>query len=259
MTKAEPCAVCGRPDWCTVGARYRCCMRVQSSTPAKNGGWLHAIDGAQKVEIPSRPAPALSINYTAILREWKKDWDNPALKRLALSLGVDFSACAVLGACWAPEHRAWAWPMYDPYFNPIGIRLRDDHGRKWAVKGSRQGLFLPAVEPKETAYVCEGPTDTAAALSMGLYAVGRPSCLGCENEVARLFRRQDVRKVVIVADTDDPGFNGARKLAPALPMKSVILLPPAKDLRAFYCDGGTREDLEALASCMVWNQPRRTE
>ena len=190
--------------------------------------------------------------------EYCKDgrWHRTQINLLARDLGVSASACFWLGAVWAtPQYRGWAWPMRDGYYEYVGIRLRSPEGRKWAVKGSHQGLFLPTIDPQETCYVCEGPTDTAAALSMGLFAIGRPSCLGCEVEVARLFRRLDVRRAVIVADADDPGFNGARKLAASLPIPSVVIVPPTKDLRAFYQMGGTRAMIEALASQQVWNVP----
>lgn len=257
VTKADPCKVCGKPDWCTRGDRYHCCMRVQSPKPAENGGWLHPIDGAgaKPITRPARQAP--TIHCADYLEPWYGDLQSPTLHLLAARLGVAENACRYLGAVWARQFEAWAWPMKDAYGNYVGIRLRADDGRKWAVKGSRQGLFLPAIPGQEVAYVCEGPTDTAAAISMGLYAVGRPSCLGCENEVRTLFKRLDVRRAVIISDSDTPGFEGARRLSASLHIPSVILVPPAKDMRAFYQAGGTREMLNAQASDMIWNIPKK--
>lgn len=257
VSKREPCAICGKDHWCARGERYWNCMRIAGGKPCANGGWLYPIEGAQKRTVFRPKVEAPTIHCYDYLNRWKCS-PGPTWDRLASALGLSAFALQCLETTWATEYHAWAWPMFDAYRNAVGIRLRDDNGRKWAVKGSRQGLFLPAIEPQETAYVCEGPTDTAAALSMGLFAVGRPSCLGCENEIVRLFRRLDVRKVVIISDNDEPGWNGARKLAAMLPMPSLILLPPAKDIREFYQQGGTREDLQALADNMVWNVPRRT-
>lgn len=231
-------------------------MRVQSSKPMKNGGFWHPIDGAgaKPITRPARQAP--TMHCADYLEPWYGDLRAPTLHLLAASLGVAENSCRYLGAVWAPEYSAWAWPMKDAYGNYVGIRLRADDGRKWAVKGSRQGLFLPAIPGQEVAYVCEGPTDTAAALSMGLFSVGRPSCLGCDNEVRTLFKRLDVRRAVIISDSDTPGFEGARRLSASLHIPSVILVPPAKDMRAFYQAGGTREMLNAQSSSMIWNIPK---
>jgi hypothetical protein len=58
--------------------------------------------------------------------------------------------------------------MNDGKRSVIGIRLRNDLGRKWAVTGSRQGLFLPGPHPGQTVLIVEGPTDAAAAVDLGV-------------------------------------------------------------------------------------------
>lgn len=257
VTPAEPCQVCGKPDWCTIGERYHCCMRIASDKPAKNGGWLHAIAGAERKALPPPvPVSEPKIPWHDILEGWFSRPTGLKPRNLASELGVTEKSLWLLEVVWAPEHTAWAWPMKDAYYNYLGIRLRDHSGKKWAVKGSHQGLFIPACPGQETAYVCEGPTDTAAALSMGLYAIGRPSCTGGEAEIIRLFRRLDVRRAVIISDNDGPGYAGAVKLSAMLRIPSVILVPPGKDIRAFYLAGGTAAMLQAQADSMVWNVPK---
>jgi 5S rRNA maturation endonuclease (ribonuclease M5) len=148
--------------------------------------------------------------------------------------------------------------MRDPNRKVIGIRLRNVEGRKWAVKGSRQGLFIPTVYPFDfdgTLYIVEGPTDLAAALTLGLYALGRPACLGQEEMILQFIRAQKVRRLVIVTDNDEPGLRGAAKLQSVLPVLSCIHVPPAKDIREFLNLGGRWPMIEACIKDTVWTSP----
>lgn len=47
VTKAEPCFVCGKFDWCLISAdgSAAICARVKSERPAGSAGWLHRHDG----------------------------------------------------------------------------------------------------------------------------------------------------------------------------------------------------------------------
>lgn len=231
-------------------------MRVQSSKPAKNGGWLHPLDNAPAVKLPPKPAPAPTINATAIIRKWSEDTPESSYRYLAQSLGVSIQSLLNIGTVWSVPHNAWAFPMFDGYRNTIGIRLRDQAGHKWAVTGSRQGLFLPAVEPQETVWVCEGPTDTAAGVTIGLYCIGRPSCRGSVVDLNTAIRQAGSRRVVILADNDGPGYSGALDFQKQCPIPSLILVPPAKDLRKFVQMGGTKPVLTALMTGMLWRTPK---
>jgi phage/plasmid primase-like uncharacterized protein len=131
-----------------------------------------------------------------------------------------------------------------------GIRLRGPDGRKWAVRGGREGLFLPAgLDVAQRLLICEGPTDTAAALDLGFAAVGRPSCTGGAGLLLRLVRERHPAEVVVVADGDPPGQRGARDLAAELRgyVRVVrVITPPAKDLREWLRAGATADNLAAL-------------
>ena len=56
----------------------------------------------------------------------------------------------------------------------VGIRLRSELGGKFAVKRSRLGLFMAELSGSGLLWVTEGESDCAAALSLGLEAVGIP-------------------------------------------------------------------------------------
>ena len=176
---------------------------------------------------------------------------------LAGQLGVAAWSLVALGACWSETHGAWAFPMSDERGEVIGIRLRYENGIKRAVLGSRNGLFIPEMEPERRLFVCEGPSDCAACLSLGIWAVGRPSCSACGPMLAEFIVRNKVREAVILADSDRPGIDGADRLE--LPCRSTVLLPPAaKDVRESVALGCTRELLESNLRGQVWKQPSGT-
>src|SRR5439155_12311592 len=93
---------------------------------------------------------------------------NELLTQDTSSLGLSATSLLRLGVGWSAPYRAWAFPMRDAGGAIRGIRLRTVAGKKFCVRGSKDGLFIPeesaAVGPL---LVCEGPTDTAALLDMG--------------------------------------------------------------------------------------------
>jgi hypothetical protein len=257
VTREKVCPVCKHGDWCRVfDDGWAECMRVRSDKPARSGGWMHRVaDGGRRAfaqALPPRRAPA-SINATSMHRAWLAGTTAEALAAFAASLGLAAASVAALSAAWAPPHAAWAFPMCDGYGNIVGIRLRNERG-KFAVRGSRQGIFLAAVPAQKTLFVCEGPTDTAAAVELGLFAAGRPNCCCGGLDVRTYARRHKCAKAVVVSDNDKPGLDGARKVGAELRMPYAVYVPPAKDLREFVRLGGTRAMIENTLKGTVWNQ-----
>ena len=254
VTRTNACPVCKHGDWCRVFADgWAECMRVRSDKPAKSGGWMHRIGEPPRCSIPPPPNwQPPTINATKMMRDWVGAPSTEALAGFAASLGVSMASLVAVGAAWAPPHAAWAFPMCDGYGNVIGIRLRNERG-KFAVRGSRQGIFLTAVPAQKTLLVCEGPTDTAAALDLGFFAVGRPNCSCGGVEIRTYARRHECAGAVIVSDNDKPGLDGARKVGAELRMPYAIYVPPAKDLREFCRLGGTRNMIENTLKQIVWN------
>lgn len=245
--------MCGKPDWCCLGTLYANCMRVESSKPCDNGGYLHPLDSKpidpiiiQRPAVESPPLKAEQM-HSAWARQTHEDW----IDALRSDLHVSRASLVALRAAWAAPHNAWAFPMYDGYGTMIGIRLRTSEGKKFAVTGSRQGLFLAQVAPRAELWICEGPTDTAAALTLGLFVIGRPSCLGAEDHISNFVRLWKVRRVVICADKDEPGQRGAEKLQSVLRVPSMIFTPPAKDLRAAVAAGLTSEMLKSMTKDVI--------
>ncbi|MBN2582548.1 MAG: hypothetical protein JXL80_05725 [Planctomycetes bacterium] len=268
--------MCGRGDWCGVSSdgTAAVCMRVESDRPVRNGGWLHRLTDATSyvVEREARRNPHDADpprpDFDRLHRRYLADTSDARLEQFAVMLGLSTASLRRLGATWAAVHRAWAFPMRSPEGEVVGIRLRREDGYKWAVTGSRQGLFIPDGQPPDLAnhmLFCEGPTDAAALLDVGLYAVGRPSCSGGHDLVMPLARGRDV---VIIADRDEPktrpdgsiwypGQEGAERLAAGLfgKARTVKIIRPTmgKDARQWIAAGATAVTIRAaVGNAKYW-------
>ncbi len=258
VSRREPCRICGKPQWCTIHANgSACCMRVESERPMKNGGWLHKSENPVQVTANPRPRiqkPDKTIDWAALLAPWKALTTQTMKDALAASLGVSVAAIASIGAVWAPNHSAWAFPMKSAYGETIGIRLRNDAGKKWAVTGSKAGLFYGEIARGRTLWVCEGCTDILAAITMGMNAVGRHACRGQDDMVSTLCVKHHITRAVIIADSDGPGLDGAEALQMALPRLTTVLWSPpgVKDLREALAAGGDLQWAESQVNNFIW-------
>jgi hypothetical protein len=197
----------------------------------------------------SRPAQDFAVQVT----QYQRAVNPSRLDALALHLGLTVATLQRFGIGWSNWHRAWTFPMRHTDGKIIGIRLRLPSGRKLAVKGSKDGLFVPDsmdLDAPVQLLIAEGPTDAAALVDLGFPAVvGRPSCTGGIKLLAELVRRVQPREAVVMADGDEPGQRGADNLANVLlcycPVVRVIT-PPAgiKDARAWLLAGAANVDLE---------------
>lgn len=262
VSAKNPCAICGKTDWCTFGEDASCCMRIQSDKSASNGGWIHASSSANSEKAKAElmkpiEEPKERINWDMLMADYSLNTIDQDLEEYAKSLGVDYLAIDALQAR-RKDTDTWAWPMRNGSGDVCGIRLRSKN-MKWAIKGSSAGLFIPQIDPPKVDYciICEGPTDTAAALSLGYWSIGRPSCLGCHEVVKHTIMRYGFKRVVLFSDNDTPkekpnggvftpGQDGAQKLAESLNMPYCIIIPHAKDIRAWLAHGITRLEIDAM-------------
>jgi hypothetical protein len=264
VSRAYRCPICRKPDWCLYAGpegdpTAAICARVESSRRCGEAGWLHRLRDDWRLTrqvvrsisiFPRAGRPDLYRVFVACQSAVRPE----QLDRLARALGLSTGSLRQLGIGWCAAYRAWSFPMRDAAGKLLGIRLRREDGGKFAVKGSREGLFLPEgnSEQSETLFVCEGPTDTAALLDLGFGNVaGRPSCTGGVRLLAELVQHRKPAAVVIVADNDGPGHLGADKLASVLACYAPtvrVIAPPAgiKDARAWLRAGAQRQDVEHL-------------
>lgn len=254
VSRSRLCPVCGRPDWCLVSRDTPPSRAVCSRTPSPvrwgEAGWMHHL--GPDLRLPDRPVRrALAVRTVPDLAAMAARLAAAAVPervaRLAVSLGLTPDSLYRLGIGW--DGRAWAFPMSDSTGRVRGIRLRYPDGSKLAVKGGREGLFVPIeLTGDGPLLACEGPTDCAAMLDLGFDCVGRPSCTGGTALVVGLVRRRRPCSVVVVADADEPGRRGAGSLAAVLATycRDVrVVTPPAKDAREWVRGGATRADVLA--------------
>ncbi len=270
-TKALRCPICDKPDWCEVteDGQIALCMRIESDKPVVKGGWTHKLSDPIPVR-KARPAkpPEPPPDFTAERDRCKMGVDHPKLYQLGVKLGLPAEALSAMEVGW--DGKNYTFPMYDGNCECIGVRLRSENGRKFAIEGSKNGLFIPVIgvypDSPQTLFVVEGPTDCAAMVAMGLTAIGRPSCQGGTEDIKQ-FIRGHRRDVVIVADRDPPkkrpdgtvwrpGVDGAYRLAISIRQHTrnvkVIVPPKYKDVRAWYHAGGTGNAILALAKNTKW-------
>lgn len=274
VKKDFPCPICEHTDWCSVAKDGKgvLCMRVDSPKPQEAGGWYHSL----KDPIPAhrlRPKKAISSpapDFSQYRDRFKMGVANPKLYHLATMLGLPAESLIQLEAGW--NGKEYTFPMYDGRCECIGIRLRAEKGAKFAVKGSKNGLFVPLAgaypDSRQTLYICEGETDTAALVAMRIPAIGRPACQ-TGTEYIKQFLGNTRRDVIIIADRDKPherpdgtlsrpGIEGAQRLAQAIHglVRGVkVVLPPLhKDVRAWYHAGGTGNAVLSLAANTAWTK-----
>ena len=260
VNRMRPCEHCRRPDWCLYLPDGSACICPRTSEGANRdlgeAGFLFVHrDDLARTYIPKpfkayprpKPEPRKDIDWNALTAVYEDNARGQKVKLLAKSLGVSMKSLRRLGLG-QTEKGGWTFPMYDECIRIIGIRIRANNGRKWAYPGSRNGLFVPKTEVhRDPLLICEGPTDVAALLDLGYEVIGRPSCTGGGDFI--LVYCAD-RKVVIVADRDGPGQDGALKLADRLwvPAAEVRIVTPLhrKDAREWVQSGGTRTAMDAV-------------
>jgi len=264
VTKANPCGICHKGDWCTIGEKGRCCMRAESDRPMSNGGWFHRFDADAPAYV-HRPPPPKKVEPTEdfgkMMNDWRVSASEKKLEGMADALGVTTHALWLLGATWCEEKRLMAFPMYDERSWGIdrvcGIRLRTMDGKKFAVAGSKSGVFFPfraqLLIDASRLFICEGPTDTAALLSLGLFGIGRASCRG-GIPIIEAIVDQIAQEVVIVCDNDSPGLEGADLLMKSIRKPVVKLIPPTKDIRSFVQKGATKALIDSMLKDMIWKR-----
>jgi hypothetical protein len=233
-------------------------MRVESNKPVAKGGWIHPLDSNLPKPVEQRQEP--KVVQPEIQRLAKKCWLDGAAMRLELAaeLGVSQQALDNLrvGELIQNGRRCSTWPERDARNRIIGLKRRFADGQKFYVSGSHQGINWPAGLrwiPGPLLLV-EGGSDTAALLTLGLPAIGRPSNTGGVQILADVLRRT-ARPIIVVGERDRridgckkgcrgcafcwPGLYGAamtaaqlRKiLGPAFPLEWRIVPYGFKDSR----------------------------
>ncbi len=285
-TRARRCPRCEHDGWCSVreDGSACVCMRVESPHPTRNGGWLHVLDGTRSYSPPPAaariepPPPDLRPLVERAVASTPAEWLDALACSLRLPTPAGIEALRRLGAhrarydaddvlrlsprdddaarrlrrwsAWVASGDVAAFPMWCRG-RVVGVRTRDiASANKMALPGGREGLFVPSglANGLDWLAVTEGPTDTAALLSLGIEAIGRPNCTGGVDECLRLALVLKPRRVAVMLDRDEPGIRGgvalARRLADVVADVRCVL-PPVKDARAWVAAGAKRAEVLA--------------
>lgn len=277
VSRKRPCPICAHTDWCAVATSGEVALCQRKSSPWRIGsaGWLHLLkerecSGVRTIAHPGRQAilsPSEQARIAAQARACFHAGGDAWWSQLAILLGPGITTEALhsLRVGRHPERvDVAAFPMGSVQHPTTGIRYRASNGTKWSETGGHEGLFLALAVPyagAEMLVVSEGPTDTAALLSAGVIAVGRPNCSGGTTQLIEAVKSWRPQAVVIAANRDEPktrpdgttflpGQDGARALRLALRpyVRTVsIALPDCglKDWRQLVNRGATAGEIQA--------------
>ena len=270
VNKRQPCAICEHDSWCSRsddGAVAWCC-RVKSDKPVRTrtgvgDGWLHFLaERPKQAQLIRRRVCFKSLetnppNLGHLSREMFTN-GRKYLKHLAGPLGVTVTSLAAIGAGLSKDG-FWAFPERNGKDEICGIQYRDENGRKWQHTGGHRGLTIPAnfASTAGHIYIPEGASDTAALLSCGLRALGRPNNSGGAEQITEYVRHiwpWGEEQIIVLGERDQrdsplckncgncnlcfPGVFGARTVSRALAtwgLRVSIHLPPQgyKDVRTW--------------------------
>ncbi len=213
-------------------------------------GLRNRIDGSRKTMFPGSKR---GLYYAADDRLGTGSAEHGSTHWVRVSdAGVDCPICGKPDWCLVdaddPEDPAAAICPRVPSGRDLGeagyLHILDRFRSKGLVDD--EVLANPLPDSTDPVIVVEGPTDTAAVLSLGLVAVGRPSAGGGLTVLPALCRG---RRVVVVGENDEkkdgswPGRFGAEKTLKALEAlcpNARVVFPPAvfKDVRQWVVGTG---------------------
>jgi hypothetical protein len=262
------CPICNKEDGCLIakdGTRVLC-----YHTPSDiywSIGYLHKIpqdkvaelkkminDSQDKQMVVRTKGRNAFVDFKALSEIYRREMSPKLIVELAQQLNVRPDALQRLGIGWSSNYCCYTFPMVNENFEVTGIQRRWTHGAQAVIENSRIGVFLPLGfrhEIDTTTFVTEGASDTAAALSMGLNAIGRYSASTCEDIICQYV---EDHRVFIVSDYDPAGLHGATKLCEKLKDQAteayVFTLPAGSpkigDLRAWRAENGNTVTLRML-------------
>lgn len=188
-----------------------------------------------------------AVEWNERVEQFQRQLSDEGCQKLAESLGVSVPALRAAGVGWDPSEKVYTFPEVDAAGKVIGYVRRFENGEKKAADGGKRGLCIPANWETKTGPILipEGPTDVAAAETMGLCAIGRPSATGGFDHLRNLLKSVPAtREIIVVGERDQkadgkwPGKEAAeamgKKLSDALGRSVRWVLPPeGKDLRNY--------------------------
>lgn len=193
------------------------------------------------------------VNWDQMWSQFRKNVQPAKVANLAKAWGITIEAINWLGIGWDASKMCWVFREFDHAGKIVGLACRaaESDGtpkkKKFAVVGSVRGLTY-APDPEHggiPAYIDhpipipEGASDVLASLSIGMYAIGRPSATGSAESNAWLQKAVKGRDIAICMEYDKgAGMVSALDHAKRLfkHCKSIRFLEPpegVKDIRGW--------------------------
>ncbi len=268
VSKRQPCPICDKPDWCTRNGEAVHCMRIKNAPPGwkvrkecDDGGVIFVPDDGRE----QGNASTGTKTWAQRAKEYRDALPPSRREALADELGVSPEALKQLGVGYCKHSGRYTFPECNGDRGIIGIVNRQGKDKR-CMKGSKRGLTIPLdldLDPAKPLLIVEGASDTAAALSIGLQAVGRPSAKGGKNLLFDLlsgdWSDEDGGEIFVIGENDRkddgswPGRDGARDIARHLartlgrPVRWVLPPEEVKDLREWI--RREKVDFEDEARC----------
>jgi hypothetical protein len=248
------CPICGKPDWCLVdlSGKLAICARVESKRFIGEAGWLHKIKGEPiKVKNIKKSRPT-NINWQGLNDMYRQQINVKQQWKLKQNWSVRWKTLERLEVGW--DGQAYTFPAKNECLEIVGMQRIFPDGSKRMVNGSKIGVIVPfGLDWQSTIFITEGISDTVVATDLNLNAIGRLSC-ACGNKIlTELITDTDV---VIIADADEPGIKGAKKLRKDLQKHSkygiIYIVPESEDLRTWRDEKGN-EKLKQFFSDITFN------
>jgi hypothetical protein len=294
-------------DGCVVGCGKSGGGPWGGKPPFRTGKrlWFYRVKDRDASTVDRRPPQQVRrprrLNFDRLFAGWwreahaRGDW----LADLADELGVSVGALGQLGIGWAPAARAgadgrgdaviigtatpcrppgaWVFPMRGQDRRIVGSRVRTGRGSKYAVNTTDgDGVFAPTgLRTRQTLLLPEGPTSTAALLSIGMNTIGRPANRGGVPALLAYVSLLRPTRVIVVGDLDLrwndrveparwdwPGHDGAREIEAELLAAGVdveVRFPAGshKDVRDWVRSGATAADVRLFWGRSVVTTARR--
>jgi hypothetical protein len=222
------------------------CRRIEKGSVKKCGkaGWLHILGdfNPKKHTLPEKPYidwGKHNLQFAQALHENRVAFYNYcAYAKLNIISTMRFN----IG--WT--NNGWLTiPMYGMDGKITGIQRRQKNIKRF-MKWSDMGVFLPSAffqYKAKTLAVCEGWTDTVTAYEYGFgAAVGKMNCYVGDDMVLYYAKRLGCERVIVFADNDGVGLDGAKATAELLGehgFRVKIIITKEKDLRACKLIGMT--------------------
>jgi hypothetical protein len=223
-----------------------CINRVQNKTKPK-GYWYcfgcrahgeitpEEVDSIV-VESGAAALPTENVDLEVLQHEyWTREFQEDHAVNLAYRWNVDVKYLHEIGVGW--DGQAWTIPFYNADYRIVGIQRRFPNGFRCAVSGGTLGLLIPTtLASSNELVVCEGASDLVTALQLGFQGIAKPNALvGKELVYDWLAKHRPMwQKIVIIADNDEAGLNGAQETQRHIDSegkRSDIYIPFKKDFR----------------------------